>query len=164
MVELVLPLAHPSAQPKWQIQWFSHFCTAHSRVSSDMPGHVLSLNKCHFPWGSLPHLIHASLGPPESITQTASRSVQPFLDSSCQCRRAYWDMPFPLKIANSHGGSVPPFNRWFLMYTRLSNPHGILIGSAGLHSSRHKVPVLYNELSFPPKLPLPIGIWTPSNT
>jgi len=31
-----------------------------------------------------PHLIHASLGPPESKTQTASRSVQPFLHSSCQ--------------------------------------------------------------------------------
>jgi len=26
-----------------------------------------------------PYLIHASLGPPESSTQTASRSVQPFL-------------------------------------------------------------------------------------
>jgi len=27
--------------------------------------------------GSGPHLIHGSLGPPESTTQTASRSVQP---------------------------------------------------------------------------------------
>ena len=52
------------------------------------------------------------------------------LDSSCQCRRAYRDMQFPLKIANSHGGSVPPFNTWFLMSTRLSIPHGISIGSA----------------------------------
>jgi len=26
-----------------------------------------------------PNLIHDSLGPPESLTQTASRSVQPFL-------------------------------------------------------------------------------------
>jgi len=22
-----------SPQPKWQIEWFSHFCTAHSRKS-----------------------------------------------------------------------------------------------------------------------------------
>jgi len=35
------------------------------------------LSKCPFPWGDLdPHLIHGSLGPPESTSQTASRSVQ----------------------------------------------------------------------------------------
>jgi len=41
----------------------------------------------HFPVGYLdPHLIglHGSLGPPEFITQTAYRSVQPFLQSSRQ--------------------------------------------------------------------------------
>ena len=32
--------------------------------------------------GSGPYLIHGSLGPPESSTQTASRSVQPFLQGS----------------------------------------------------------------------------------
>jgi len=32
-----------------------------------------------FRGGSRPHLIHGSLGPPESSTQTASRSVEPFL-------------------------------------------------------------------------------------
>jgi len=31
-----------------------------------------------------PHLIHGFLDPPEPTTQTASRSVQPFLYSSCQ--------------------------------------------------------------------------------
>jgi len=31
-----------------------------------------------------PHQIHASLGPPESTTETASRSIQPFLHSSRQ--------------------------------------------------------------------------------
>ena len=34
--------------------------------------------------GSKPHLIPASLGPPESITQTVSRSMQPFSRSSRQ--------------------------------------------------------------------------------
>jgi len=35
---------------------------------------------CPFPWMDLdPNLIRGSLGPPESSTQTASRSVQPFL-------------------------------------------------------------------------------------
>jgi len=42
-----------------------------------------------------PHLPHASLGPPKSITQTVSRLVQPFLHSS---RRVSSDMTFP-KIA-----------------------------------------------------------------
>jgi len=38
---------------------------------------------CPFPWGDLnPYLIHGPLGPPQSSTQTASRSVQPFLQDS----------------------------------------------------------------------------------
>jgi len=32
--------------------------------------------------GSGPHVIHGSLGPPESWTQTATRSLQPFLQGS----------------------------------------------------------------------------------
>jgi len=40
---------------------------------------------CPFLWGDLdPHLTHDSLGPSKPITQTASRSVQPFLYSSPQ--------------------------------------------------------------------------------
>jgi len=36
-----------------------------------------------FPWGDLdPHLIHDLLGPPESTTQTAYQSVEPFLQGS----------------------------------------------------------------------------------
>jgi len=38
---------------------------------------------CLFPWGDLdPHLIHGSMGPPESIFQTAPQSVQLFLQGS----------------------------------------------------------------------------------
>jgi len=33
-----------------------------------------------------------------------------------------------------------------------------------LHSSRQKVPILYNGRPFPPKLPFLTGIWTPSNS
>ena len=126
-IELVLPSAHPSPQCKWQIDPFSHFCTAHGRVSSGMPEHVLSPN-CPFalriwtpsnsyflgpilvhkpngismssvvfaqittecrctlqrtaPHGSGPHLTHDSWSPSEPITQTASPSVQPFLQGS----------------------------------------------------------------------------------
>jgi len=32
-----------------------------------------------YPWGSGTHLTHGTQGPPESSSQTASRSVQPFL-------------------------------------------------------------------------------------
>ena len=37
---------------------------------------------CPFPWRILTHLIHGSLGPNESASQTASRLVQPFSHSS----------------------------------------------------------------------------------
>ena len=37
---------------------------------------------CPFPWGSRPRLIYGCLGPPESVTQAASRSVQSFLQGS----------------------------------------------------------------------------------
>jgi len=41
-IELVLPSPQLNPQPKWQIDRFSHFCTAHRRVSSSMPGDILS--------------------------------------------------------------------------------------------------------------------------
>jgi len=81
------------------------FCTAHGRVSSGMPGYVLSPNNCPSAWRSGPHLIHASLGPPESISQTASRSVQPFLYSSRQS--VVGNVMTCPSLAPSHGGSVP---------------------------------------------------------
>ena len=102
VIELVLPSAHPNLQPKRQIDRFSHFCTAHGRVSSGMPGHVFSPN-CPLAWGSGPHLIHASLGPSESITQTACRALQPFLHTSRQSVGKLYNGPplYPLKITHS---------------------------------------------------------------
>jgi len=63
-----------------------------------------------------PHLIHASLGPPESKSQTASRSVQPFLCSSRQSVPILYNgPPFTLlKTVRFHGGSEFPSNTWFL--------------------------------------------------
>jgi len=58
--------------------------------------------------GSGPHLMHSSLGPPESITQTASRSVQPFLHSSRQnVPKLYSGCPFPQKLPLSIGDLDP---------------------------------------------------------
>ena len=56
-------------------------------------------------WHHLANTIElASIGPPESTTQTANRSVKPFLHSS-RHKSLYFTMgdPFP-KIAPSHGG------------------------------------------------------------
>jgi len=133
MTGLVLLLAHPSPQPKQQIDPFSHFCTANGRkslcftmgdpfpqncpfswgiwtpsniilwsiLSPQSEWHHDQCSRFHtgdrrvsytlqwdapfppqnlpFPWGIwTPHLIRGSLVPPESTTQTASRSVQLF--------------------------------------------------------------------------------------
>ena len=84
-IELLHPSAHLSPQSKRQIDRFSRFCTAACRVSLyfTMVRPFLPQN-CPFPWGwgSGPHVIHASLGPAESSTQTATRSRQPFLQGS----------------------------------------------------------------------------------
>jgi len=52
---------------------------------------------------SAPHLIHGSLGSPNSTSQTASRSVQPSLHSSRQCRYILQWLPL-----------FPPYNCPFL--------------------------------------------------
>ena len=75
-----IPWAHRSPQTKRHLYRFSHFCTDDCRVSLYfIMGRPFSPQNCHFQWGDLdPHLIHGSLSPPESSTQMASRSVQPF--------------------------------------------------------------------------------------
>jgi len=64
VIELVLPSAQPSPQPKQQIDRFSHFfCTAHGRKSPYFTmGDPFPLN-CAFSWGrSGRQLTHDSLG------------------------------------------------------------------------------------------------------
>jgi len=73
--ELVLPSAHTSPQPKRQIAWFSHFCTAHGGYLT--MGDPFPKNY-HLPWGSGSHLTHDSLGPSVPTTKMASRSVHRF--------------------------------------------------------------------------------------
>jgi len=77
------PTVDPSPQPKRHLVRFSCFCTDDHRVSpyftTGLPW-PLKIAPSH---GDLDaHLIHGSLGPPESSTQTASWSVQPFLQGS----------------------------------------------------------------------------------
>jgi len=69
---------------------------------------------------------------PTRVHKPNSRSIGSaiFAQLTAECRRACRGMPFPLKIANSHGGYGPPSNTWFLGPTRVLNPIGISIGSA----------------------------------
>jgi len=126
----MVPWAHLSPQSKQCLDQFSHFCRAHSTVSSGMPRHVLFPKNCTFALGNLdPHLIHESLRPPESKSQMASGSVQLFLYGSQQ-RVAILNNgpPFPLKIDPSTG-SGPLSNTWFVRPIWGHNPKGISIGS-----------------------------------
>jgi len=91
--------------------------------------HVLSSKIAPSRGGSESHLIDDSLDSSEPTTQTASRSVQPFLHSSRQrVPILYSGSPlFALQIASSHGGSGP-----HVIHGSLSppEPYGISIGSA----------------------------------
>jgi len=71
--------------------------------------HRTRTDQSNSPGGTnMPPCIHASFGPTKCTTKTAYRSVQPFLHSSRQCRRACRNMPIPLKIPPSHTGIWTP--------------------------------------------------------
>jgi len=75
----MIPWVSPSPQSKWHHDRFSCFHTDDRRVFLYFTMEAHLPQSCPLPWGHLnPHLIHDSLGQPESSTQTASRSVQPF--------------------------------------------------------------------------------------
>jgi len=77
-----------------------------------------------------PHLIHASLDPPESESQMASPSVQPFVYISRQSRYTLQRAAtFPLKFATPIGASGPQSNTWFLWPTWFLNKKSISIAS-----------------------------------
>jgi len=154
---LAQPGEYPRPQPKRQIDRFSHFCTADGRVSTGMPGHVLSPNNFPFSRGSGPHLIHASLRPPESITQTASRSVQPFVHKSRQSLAILYNRPplSTLKLPLSTGIWAPS-NTLFLAPIRAHNSNGISIGSGVFAQITAQCPYT-SSLLLPSKLPLPAG-------
>jgi len=71
-IELVLLSAHPSQQSKWQIDRFSHFCTAHGRKSLYFTMGDPFSPKCPFSWGIW-------------ITSNSS-----FAQLMAECRRAHW--------------------------------------------------------------------------
>jgi len=70
-----------SPQPKQHLDRFRRVCANDRRVPiqwfARFPFKIVPTHR-----GSGPHVIHGSLGPPESWTQTATRSLQPFLQGS----------------------------------------------------------------------------------
>jgi len=76
--------AHANSQPKRHLDRFSRFCTAHSRASLYFTvGHPFPQN-CPFPCGIwIPYNSPTWIpDPSELTTETASRSVEPFLQGS----------------------------------------------------------------------------------
>ena len=160
------PWTHSSPRPKRHLDQFSHFCTAHSSVSS--VGHKWaypSPKNCLFAWGNLhPHLIHGSLSTPEPTTQMASRSVQPFLHSSLQNIPILYNRLLfrPLKLLLPMGESAPHLIHDSLGPSKPTTEKG----SQSVRSFLHTYHRLSIHCTMGRSLPLKIvpfhgGIWTP---
>ena len=94
----------PSTQPILHLDLFSHFCADYGTVSSFGIAYFSPKN-CPFARTSEPHLTHASLGPSESTTKTASPLVRPFLHgSTAECCRTCRSMPRPPQNSLFHNG------------------------------------------------------------
>jgi len=142
VIELMLPSAHLSSQPKQPIpDQFRHFSTAHGRKSV-----------CFTMGDPFPKIApsHRGSGPPSNtwfLGSDAIRAHNPsgisigsnvFAQITAECPYTLqWDAPFSLKIAVSHEGICTLSNAWFPGSTRVLNPNDISIGSdvfAGLTS------------------------------
>ena len=78
--ELVHPLAHSSPQSRWQMDRFSHFCTAYGRKCLYFIMGAPIHQNCPSSWGIwTSHVTRDAFGPCEPTTQTAPRSVEPSL-------------------------------------------------------------------------------------
>jgi len=124
---LLLPLAHLSPQSKRKSIGSAILTqlTAESRYTYNG---LFFPQKLSLPMGVSGHLTHGFLHPPESQTQTASRSVQPFSHRRQQSVPILYNSgcPFPLKIAPSHGWIWTPSNTWFSREP-VNSSHGQLI-------------------------------------
>ena len=131
-IELVLPSARLSPQPKRQIDQFSHVCTADGKVLSGMPGHVFfRRNNCPFSWGIWALCSTCFLGPsqvhnPNGISIGSAIFAQLIAVSLCCticCPFPPSNYPFPWEIW------TPFLPRFFRLICAL-NPNGISITPA----------------------------------
>jgi len=122
----MLSWTHPSSQPKWHPNRFSHFCTVHDRMSSGMPGHDLSPEKCTLAWcNQEPHLARGSFCPTRILSpngMTIGSAV--FVYRSPQCVRILYNRSplLPLRFPFPWGRG-PPSNTWYFGPTRVFKPN-----------------------------------------
>jgi len=140
----------------------SDFCTAHGTVSTGMPGNVLSPKI----FRSGPPANNASLSPTKSITQMASRSVQPFFHSSWQCRRAFRDMPSPSKLSLPMGHLGPHLTRGSIGPADSPSKWHLDQFSWAVFCTAHGRLSLYSTMGVPflPNRSFPWRTWTQSYT
>ena len=120
-IELVLPSAHPSPQPKWQVNRLSHFCTAHGR------------KYLHFIMGaSFPKKLLLPIGgsrPPWFLGTIRTHNPNGISIASAVFEQTTVECPYTTS------------NTWFPGPTQVLNPNGISMGSvvfAGLTSVRDR--------------------------
>ena len=107
-IELVLPSAHPSPQPKWQIDQFSRFCTAHGSESLCFTMGNRFPQSC--PFSSVPPSNSWFLGRvaahnPNGIMIGSAVFAQ--VTAECPCTLQWVAPSLPLKIAPSDGDLDP---------------------------------------------------------
>ena len=164
MIKLVLPSAHPSPQPKRQIDRFGRFCTAHGRQCVYFTMGTLSPQFLPFCGDREPHVFHDSLSQTEPTVQlnciTLGSAI--FAQVIAECPYTLRWAPLSSKIAHSHWESGPRCKTQFLGLIRAQRPNDISIGSAVFAQMTAEYPyTLQWDAPFPSKLPLPMGIWTP---
>jgi len=133
----MLPLAHPSPQSKPHLDRFSHFCSAHGRLSSGMHGHVLSpINfPLRFTRSGLCRkncALHRAIWTPSNTRFLWPTEVQiandisidsAVLHGSPQSALYFTKLPLPIRGSGSHLIMIHRANR-------AHNPNGISIRSA----------------------------------
>jgi len=148
----------------WPAQPFLH--SSHQSVVGHV-GACPSPSKLPLPMGDLDHdLICGFLGPPDSASQMASRSIQLFLHSLWQTVPIlYTGDPFPPKLQLPMGWSGPPSNTWFLGTSQVLNPNGISNSSPvfALLTAEHPYTLEWPALH-PQNCPFTWGYWPQSNT
>jgi len=131
-IELGLPLADPSPQPKWQVDRLSHFCRADGRKSCILyNGRPFSQN-CRFSYGICTPSNLWFIGAIRTHNPNGI-SIGWAVFCTADCRVSlYFTMGRPLspRMAPSHGGSGPPSNTWFPGPTQILNPNDISISTA----------------------------------
>jgi len=139
----MIPWAYPSPQPKWHLDLFSHFCTAHCRVSLHFTPTPTPLKIASSYGGSGAHLIHGSLSPPKPTTQIASRLAQPSLQGSW-----LWKTDRPTDTPRDSIGNNRPHLHYIVLQWGLTIHTFLVVTSEALFLTRHRASTSMYSLTF----------------